>query len=223
MGIFPRDIFIVMAENSPMEITRENLLHLIRSELDKRDLSIASLEKQSGVPKDTVRDFLRGKTQILRADKMQKVMQILQPESKIFISGYVGEESEIFLSDSDNKEEVECPPGFEPGDLSAVRIEGDSMVPVFHNGWVIYYSRSASAKLQSGSGLQVPYNKTSGGDKFAEFVGKPCVIKLTDGRLMLRTLKTGSKAELYNLISYNSPDIKDAKIEWVARIIFIKT
>lgn len=208
-----------------MEINRENLLNLIRTELAARKLSISALERQASVAKDTIRDFLRGKTQVLRADKLQKILRILHPEEKIAISGSMGKEAEITSIASDIQDKIDCPPGFSSHDLKAVRVDGDAMLPVFQNGWIICYStKTGDHNTGPGAGWQVPYNQPVSGEAFAEFVGKPCVAKLADGRLFLRTLKYGSAPGKYNLIGYNNvSDIQDAAIEWIGKIVFIRT
>ncbi|HEU5046250.1 MAG TPA: helix-turn-helix domain-containing protein [Rickettsiales bacterium] len=206
-----------------MEITRENLLALIKNGLAQNKLSISALERQAGVPKDTVRDFLRGKTQVLRADKLQKIMRVLQPEEKIHISGEAGRDAEIFPISPSASGALECPPGFSPSDVAAVRVTSDAMLPVFHEGWIIYYSSKAgSSTTEPVEGWQVPYNKTGTGP-YSEFLGKPCVVKLTDGRVFLRTLKAGSEPGRYNLIAYNASDITNVEVAWAAKIVFIKT
>ncbi len=63
-----------------MEITRENLLAEIRRGLIKNSFSMNELEVKAQVPKDTVRDFIRGKTYIPRADKWQKLSRTLHIE-----------------------------------------------------------------------------------------------------------------------------------------------
>jgi len=213
-----------------MEVTRDNLLSLIRNGLKREDLSISALEKLASVPKDTVRDFLRAKTHILRADKLEKIRRILEPECKVTISGTVGADTQIIAS-KDTKDKVDCPPGLEPVDVVAVRIKSDAMAPVFLNGWVVYYTEQRNLNVPGiRGGWTVPYNKPAKktGKKdpdhnLAEFFGKPCIVKLKDGRMMLRTLKPGSTPGKYNLISYNAGDIKDAVITSAAKIIFIKT
>jgi hypothetical protein len=51
----------------------------------------------------------------------------------------------------------------------------------------------------------------------------PCVVKLTDGRALLKTIKRGTLPGRYRLVSFNSPDIEDVEVEWAAKIIFIRT
>lgn len=207
-----------------MELTRDTLLEMVQSELLKRKLSISSLEKQSGLAKDTIRDFLRGKTWLLRSDKLQKLLAFLQPASTIAVEEYVGENARIFPLLTEKYGEVECPPGFNPLHIKAVIIAGDAMLPVFHNGWILYYSSQDIPYVPLPSeGWQVPYNRPISGDKFAEFMGKPCIITLKDGSRMLRTLKTALTPGRYDLISYNAPDIRDAEIESASKIVFIRT
>ena len=212
-----------MKENYAMEINRENLLQLIRTELATRKLSISALERQAVVAKDTIRDFLRGKTQVLRADKLQKVLRILKPEEKICITGSMGKEAEITTIAPDANNGLDCPPGFSVANLKALRVDSDAMLPVFQSGWIIYYS-TGNMGVEPGIGdWQVPYNQPIKGEAFAEFIGKPCVVKLTDGRMFLRTLKRGSVPDKFNLIAYNAEEISDASIESVAKIVFIRT
>ena len=205
-----------------MEITRENLLNLILSELDSRKMSVVGLERDAQVPKDTVRDFLRGKTQILRADKLQKILRIIGHEEKILLSEYVGEGAKIVTITDDIKEEVELPVGFDSSNVKAVKVKTDAMLPVFYPDWIIYYSNFTQAEFIR-EGAKIPYNNSDKNNKFAEFLGKPCVIKLSDGSIYLRTLKQGSQPDLYDLIAYNVADIKNASVIDVAKIIFIKT
>lgn len=208
-----------------MEHNRENLLELIRSGLEHHKLSIAALERQAGVAKDTIRDFLRGKTQVLRADKLQKILRILKPEEKIFITGKVGKDSEIFSVAPDATNVLDCPPGFLACEITAVRIEGNAMLPVFHDGWIIYYCiKQGHAEGSPDEGWHAPYNKpVVSGEPFSEAIGKPCIVKLADGRVFLRTLKRGSNPDRYNLVGYNTPEIHDAEIMWAAKIVFIRT
>jgi hypothetical protein len=211
-----------------MEINRDNLLSLINTGVKREALSISGLERQAGVPRDTIRDFLRGKTQVLRADKLQKILRILEPQDTVVVSGIAGAGGEITASvsaDKNAKDRVDCPPGFDPSDVVAVRVRGDAMLPVFHDGWVVYYSRRDDIRISPLSGgWQVPYNKADKArDPLAEFIGKPCVVGLAGGRRLLGTLKRSASGESYSLTHYNAADIRKIKPEWAAKIIFIKT
>jgi hypothetical protein len=210
-----------------MEINRTNLLSLVKSGLKRDEMSVSGLEREAGVPKDTIRDFLRGKTQVLRADKLQKILRVLEPQRKVKIAGLVGTGGEILFQDAAHTtDETDCPPGFEPFDVVAVRIAGNGMLPVFHDGWVIYYTRRQDLPIPSiPEGWQVPYGKEPAGsrDPFATLMGKPCVAGLADGRVLLGTLKPSAQNKGYDLDNYNASGLRNIKPKWVAKIIFIKT
>lgn len=209
-----------------MEINRENLLSLIKNGIKRDGLSMSGLENRAKVPRDTIRDFMRGKTQVLRADKLQKILNVLEPRHKVQVTGTIRGGPEIIplsANAKDHNVEVDCPPGCAPYDVVAVRIEGNAMLPVFHDGWIIYYSRRNDMPIPPISGgWQVPYAKT-GAKPFAEFLGKPCVVGLADGRTLLGTLKRAAGKSGYDLANYNDADIRGIKPVWVAKIVFIKT
>ncbi len=58
-------------------ITRESILTLINAAREEQGLTVLGLEQRAGVSRDTVRDFERGKAQLIRADKLQKVLNAL--------------------------------------------------------------------------------------------------------------------------------------------------
>ena len=80
-----------------MELTRDNLMRFINVEVAKKSVEIEAqlgkrkknayswnaLERRAGVPKDTIRDFMRGKATVLRADKLQKVLSALNYDAMI--------------------------------------------------------------------------------------------------------------------------------------------
>lgn len=224
MGIFPLDYFAKIGEFPGMEITRDNLLLLIQKGLADQSIGMSTLEKKAGVPKDTVRDLFRGKTHILRADKLQKIMQCLGPVPQLRISGCMEAQGEIMPVAPGEGEIIDCPPGFLMSDLEVIRIKSDAMHPVFYEGWLVYYSLRDDLTLPFlCNGAQVPYPPRESGDRLAEYLGRPSVIRLKGGRMMLRTLKRGSVAERYHLLAYNAEPIENAEVEWAAKIVFIKT
>jgi phosphatidylserine/phosphatidylglycerophosphate/cardiolipin synthase-like enzyme len=67
-----------MKANTPNpRITRESVLDLIDKAREEQGISVKGLENMAGVPADTMRDFLRGKAHLLRADKLQKILNVL--------------------------------------------------------------------------------------------------------------------------------------------------
>jgi hypothetical protein len=205
-----------------MQYTRDSLLSIIQSGLQQKFLSIAGLEKQAGVPKDTVRDFLRAKTHILRADKLQKILGVLAPEEKLTIRYQLAENAQVLPLEDSALPHVDYPPGISPVGVEAIHVSSDAMMPVFQPDWVLYYSTAKQASAPINLSCNVPYD-ADGSSPYAALLGKPCVIKLADGRWMVRALKKGSKPDHYTLAAYNAPDINDVAIENAYKILFIQT
>ena len=150
-----------------------------------------------------------------------------EPLPMVSIAAYVGNDGEVYPYNDTEKTpeetEVECPPGLNPRHVIAIRVRGDSMYPVFHNGWIVYYSERQDIDIPVlRDGFQVPYNQRTE-ERLSEFFKKPCIVKLADGRTMLKTLKEGRTPGRYTLSSYNAPDLDEVQVEWAAKIIFIKT
>ena len=62
---------------STTQITRQYVLDLISTAREQQKLGPTALERKAGIPKDTIRDFERGKAYLIRADKLQKILNAL--------------------------------------------------------------------------------------------------------------------------------------------------
>lgn len=147
--------------------------------------------------------------------------------NKIPVQAYVGEGGEVFpYSEAEKLPESrtsECPPGLDPTHVFAIRIKGEAMLPVLQPDWIVYYSDRRDIIIPViRDGWQVPYNPLTE-ERLSEFFDKMCVVKLKDGRTMLRTLERGYTPGRYNLTAFNSAKLADMEIDWAAKIIFIKT
>lgn len=60
------------------QITRESLLQLLNEGLRQTNISVNSLEIAAGLTQGTIKDFTRGKTEILRADKLQSILNVFK-------------------------------------------------------------------------------------------------------------------------------------------------
>lgn len=121
------------------------------------------------------------------------------------VVGYVGAGAEIFSIDDHEKgagmDEVEVPlDGMSPSTV-AVIVRGDSMIPAYRPGDLIFY------------------DKTDNGD-LMHLIGKDCVIRLKDGRTFLKELQRTNGE--YWLHSYNSTPMTKVEIDWAAKVSVIK-
>lgn len=100
---------------------------------------------------------------------------------------------------ADPYEYVSSPPDARPTTV-ALRVEGDSMLPLMRSGWVLYYSTHA----------QNP----------DDLIGQICVCALESGERVVKVLRRGSKLGHYTLESWNASPIEDVRLEWVAKVDF---
>jgi transcriptional regulator with XRE-family HTH domain len=114
--------------------------------------------------------------------------------------GYVGAGQIVVPFEADESEYVEAPPDAMAGTV-AVEVRGESMLPAYEDGWLIYYSR------------RLPPD---------EMLNKRAVVQLADGRILVKTVRRGSTPGYWNLGSLNAYDIEDQVIEWAAPIDWIK-
>lgn len=140
---------------------------------------------------------------IMKALGLSESAPQLQPQL-VPIVGYVGAAAEVFAIDDHEKggglDFVDVPAGVMSMSSVAVIVRGDSMLPVYRSGDTVFYDRQYKGNLD-------------------HLVGKTCVIKLLDGRTLIKDLYRTDGT--YTLISHNAPPIMGA-IEWAAPVAWIK-
>ncbi len=114
--------------------------------------------------------------------------------------GYIGAGQAVYPLDDGTDDQVEAPRDAKPTTVAA-RIRGDSMLPIFHENWLIYWSRHLPP---------------------ADMINQLCVVQVSDGRLLVKTLRLGSEPGLWTLTSFNASDITDVPVDWAAPIDWIK-
>lgn len=126
------------------------------------------------------------------------------PARMIPVVGYVGAGQEVYAIDDhakgDGIEEVECPWDDLAHSTVAVRVRGDSMVPAYFNGDLIFYERQDT--------------------DLTNLLGKECVVALADGRKFIKQLRRTPSGQWY-LHSHNADPILGVEIEWAARVRLI--
>jgi transcriptional regulator with XRE-family HTH domain len=126
--------------------------------------------------------------------------QIIDSQDKVRKIGYIGAGQTVEAVEFDPDEEVDAPADAKPGTVAA-EVRGESMLPIFHDGWLIYWST-----------LKPP----------STMVNRMGVYQLADGRIMVKTLRQGSKPGYWTLTSFNAADVVDVILDWGAEIDWIK-
>lgn len=87
--------------------------------------------------------------------------------------------------------------------IVAVEVEGDSMVPMYQPGDLLFYSRPTHEGIAS------------------EDIGRPCVVEDANGKAWVKQVKLGDGPGLFHLISLNptSETKHNQEIKWGARVI----
>lgn len=128
----------------------------------------------------------------IRADQLYEGPQIP-------VIGYVGAGARVYAFDDmlAAGETIERPP-MTHGDLFAVEVKGDSMLPLAEEGWHIVYTAEATVDEH------VVLNKV-------------CVVQLEmDDSMLVKRVVRGSKPYHYHLLSTNAAAIEDVQLRWAA-------
>lgn len=124
------------------------------------------------------------------------------PSPGVPLKGYIGAGGAVEALSFGEDDTVDAPAERTP-DTVAAKVKGNSMYPLFRDGWLIYWSK-----------LLPP----------GELMNDVCVVQLEDDRIMVKTIMPGTKAGLWNLVSINpdTPPLIDQVVRWVAPIDWIR-
>jgi phage repressor protein C with HTH and peptisase S24 domain len=176
----------------------------------KRDLSLAKLAALAGTSAPQI-DKLEKGIRRMTFDWARRLAvplgiepeDLMGGERNVPVVGRVGAGAEILPIDDHAKGEglfeVECPRGLDPKATVAVEVVGDSMAPAIQEGWVLFYDRSPEPAPSA-------------------VVGRLCVVKLEDGRVLVKQVRRGPERGRFNLVSLNGPMIEDVALEWAAPV-----
>lgn len=185
-------------------------------DLVRRALKISGLKQgqfaaEMGVAQGTVSRWLSGKAKPeIKHWLAVKAFMARHGESEeggngvpsVPLIGAVGAGAMIVpLDNGDAPLEYLDPPFKMPQGTVCVQVRGDSMYPRYFDGELIYYRSEA----------QNP----------GALLGRECVVKLSDGRMLVKILRRGSGPGLFTLESWNSQPIEDVVIEYAAPVAFV--
>ena len=184
--------------------------------------SKSGLARELGLSHARVFEIVKG-TRRIQTTEIPVIAQYLEwPEEQVFalasgqphglrpasvaVAGYVGAGAAVFAIDDHAKgggiDMLELPT---PGDVVAVRVRGDSQMPVYRDGDTILYSLDQRVAPSS-------------------LLGVECVVKLAepDGRTLIKILRRGATPRHFTLASHNANDIEDVAVEWAAPVLWVK-
>jgi len=180
------------------------IIEKIKAILRRTGWSQVKLAEHFGTSQSTVNRWLNGaEPEGHRRDQINSFYNSLfgaEPESRtVPLKGYIGAGGHVEALEH-GPEEVEAPADAAPETVAA-QVRGDSQLPMLSDGWIIYWSRP------------VPVS---------DMVNRLAVVQLSDGRIMVKTIRMGSSPGLWTLTSFNAADIVDVPADWAAPIDWIK-
>jgi DNA-binding XRE family transcriptional regulator len=115
------------------------------------------------------------------------------------VIGYVGAGARVYAYDDLlNSDDSIARPPMTQGDLLAVEVKGDSMLPLAEEGWHIVYTAEATVDEHL-------------------VMNRVCVVQLElDDSMLVKRVLRGSKPYHYHLASLNAPMIEDVRLRWAA-------
>lgn len=171
------------------------------------------LSRRSGLNYASVNKYFTGGVEKPRGNTLKKLAEALEveylwlldginPETTIPVMGYVGAGQQIFSVSDGEIDRVDAPPNSKATSIDAI-VRGDSATPIYEPGTILYYSETRSP---------------------IEMLNRRAICQLTDGRIMLKTVRNGTEAGKFTLQSINLsyPDAINVTLDWAAPIDWIK-
>lgn len=190
-----------------------DLVDWIRKALLATGKTRSGLAKALGRSPSAVTDLLNG-TRRLRAEEIAIASNYLGVEPPPFLGGArprqpggpfvpvvgfvgAGAEAHFYAEGQGPFDEVPAPDGASANTV-AVQVRGHSLGALFDN-WLVFYDDVRDPP----------------GD---DLVGHMCVCGLSDGRILIKSLKRSQVGGLWTLLSNLEPPIYDVALDWAARV-----
>jgi SOS-response transcriptional repressor LexA len=190
-----------MGEAFDIEAIREAITrHMARKKIKRKPLA-----KAAGLGETAIRDIFNPERNDVRVSTLVKLAEYFETtvdemtgRDPVHLLGKVGAGGAILFEETDEPELVPRP-AFTPGKLMALQVVGDSMMPKYEAGDVIYVRRDHQGVLE-------------------EYVGQYCVVHTVEGGTFLKILAHGSRTGLYTLRSLNAADMVDVEVVWASPV-----
>jgi repressor LexA len=178
----------------------------LRREMERRGIKAKRLAKVAGLGETAVRDILE-KVADPRIGTLIKIADALEiPASSLFgsqvpVLGKIGAGGCVLFEESDEPELVDRPPGA-VGKLMALRVSGDSMMPVYRDGDIVYVNRDHEGVLP-------------------QYLDEECAVHTAEGGTFLKILTVGTEPNRYTLRSFNAADMQNMEVVWATPVLFV--
>lgn len=184
----------------------EALRRQLQAEMDRAGIKAKPLAVAAGLGETSVRDILEGRvgdprvgTLVRLADYLNVPVSRFIGDADVPVVGRIGAGGTIAYLEVESDDTVPRLPQL-AGPVEALEVVGDSMLPRYSSGDVVYIARTHD-------GLR------------PEYYGEYCAVRLKTGETYLKMLARGSKPGFATLRSLNAVDMEDVEVEWATPII----
>jgi lambda repressor-like predicted transcriptional regulator len=193
-----------MASKPDIKAIRDTII----TAMEEKGFSRRSLSIRAGLSQTAVRDLL-DRTDNPGIGTLHKIAEALEvPVENINGSGMIPLLGEIgaggliaYFKDDHDHQYVPRPP-LAPGPMMALSVSGESMLPKYEPGDIIYVRRDHDGVLP-------------------QYFGRYCAVHLTDGGTYLKILAPGSEQGKYTLRSLNAADMENVEVVWATPVLFV--
>lgn len=192
-----------MAEAIDIETVRASLRRI----MEKQGVKPTTLSLMVGKNKSLVKDLFE-RTNDIGVSTLIKLAAALEVEvsdlvaaAPVPIVGYIGAGGAVIFEDIGSDETVIRPPNVSIR-LVALVVRGDSMLPKYRDGDIIYIGRDHDGILP-------------------EYLGRDCAVRLATGETYIKQIIAGSEEGRFTLISLNAPPIENVEVTWATPVAFI--
>lgn len=175
----------------------------IKKYRNRAGMTQQALADALGTGKSTVVKLERGERP-LSQDWLSRMSAVLDCypsdllDDDVAVVGKIGAGGSIIFEDIGQAEQVARPPEAK-GPLVGLEVEGESMLPKFDPGDIVFISRDRDGVDPSDFGAY-------------------CAVRLVSGETYLKILSRGTSAHLYTLRSLNAADMEDIEVAWATPI-----
>jgi repressor LexA len=193
-----------MADGFDIDAVRASIEVLMKRDGIKRK----PLAQKAGLGETAIRDIFDPKRQDVKVGTLLKLADFfgvtldeLAGRERVPLLGRVGAGGVILFEEDSEPETVERPP-LGMGRLMALEVVGDSMLPKYEAGDIVYVRRDHDGVLPA-------------------YLGDYCAVHTADGGTWLKILSPGSQAGRYTLRSLNAADMENVEVEWASPVLWV--
>lgn len=179
----------------------------LREIMDRKGVKPTTLSLMVGKNKSLVKDLFERQNDISvgTLNRLAGALDVsvidLLAAPRISLVGFIGAGGIVIYEEVNSGETVIRPPNVSMN-LVALEVRGDSMLPKYSDGDIIYIGRDHDGVLP-------------------EYIGRDCAVRLETGETYIKQLIKGSEEGKFTLLSLNAPPIENVEIAWATPIAFI--